>query len=431
MARVCELTGKGRQVGNNVSHANNKTKRTFLPNLQNVTLLSEALDKSVKLRVSTHGLRSVEHVGGLDNWLAKTKAEKLSSRAVKLKRELAKKAEDRRRLSGLVRFASARASTGARAVAVWRQPWRQVQRDQQGPHPRPEIIVADDPQPRPAIGQGRGRDPFHIVERAKVERDSPRRLARPRRDPQLIVEPARRDSAHQQHQPAVGQPRRIARPIAGSGDRARRSDRARRPRAAPTTRRPARDHRLGAAVGRPVDGRAGARSSARPKVAVEQPQRMAILERHPPAASARIGEQRFAVARRLAQRAAGPVGQVVERDAQRRASRPAARIAPPPPNRSARPARRARPPAPTARRSADRARVSRHAARFPRPARPPTGTPDDRRDRAPASGSAGHSMPHRRGKDRAAPAAKLLKNLPLLNIGCKRRSGFGQRRIAS
>ncbi len=93
MARVCELTGKGRQVGNNVSHANNKTKRTFLPNLQNVTLLSEALEKSVKLRVSTHGLRSVEHVGGLDNWLIKTRAEKLSSRAVKLKRELAKKAK--------------------------------------------------------------------------------------------------------------------------------------------------------------------------------------------------------------------------------------------------------------------------------------------------------------------------------------------------
>ena len=93
MARVCELTGKGRQVGNNVSHANNKTKRTFLPNLQNVTLLSEALDKSVKLRVSTHGLRSVEHVGGLDNWLVKTKAEKLSTRAARLKRELAKKAK--------------------------------------------------------------------------------------------------------------------------------------------------------------------------------------------------------------------------------------------------------------------------------------------------------------------------------------------------
>ena len=87
MSRICELTGKGRQVGHNVSHANNKTKRTFLPNLQNVTLMSESLEKSVKLRVSTHGLRSVEHVGGLDNWVAKTKAEKLSPRVRKLKRE--------------------------------------------------------------------------------------------------------------------------------------------------------------------------------------------------------------------------------------------------------------------------------------------------------------------------------------------------------
>ena len=92
MSRICELTGKGRQVGHNVSHANNKTKRTFLPNLQNVTLLSDALGESVKLRVSTHGLRSVEHVGGLDNWLLKTNDEKLSLRARRLKREVAKKA---------------------------------------------------------------------------------------------------------------------------------------------------------------------------------------------------------------------------------------------------------------------------------------------------------------------------------------------------
>ncbi|ARS27476.1 50S ribosomal protein L28 [Sphingomonas sp. KC8] len=92
MARICELTGKGRQVGHNVSHANNKTKRTFLPNLQNVTLMSDALGESVKLRVSTHGLRSVEHVGGLDNWLLKTNDDKLSLRARRLKREVAKKA---------------------------------------------------------------------------------------------------------------------------------------------------------------------------------------------------------------------------------------------------------------------------------------------------------------------------------------------------
>ena len=92
MSRICELTGKGRQVGHNVSHANNKTKRVFLPNLQNVTLLSEKLDRSFKFRVSTHGLRSVEHNGGLDNWLLKTKDDKLSSRALKVKRELKKAA---------------------------------------------------------------------------------------------------------------------------------------------------------------------------------------------------------------------------------------------------------------------------------------------------------------------------------------------------
>ena len=91
MSRICELTGKGRQVGHNVSHANNKTKRTFLPNLQNVTLLSDALGKGVKLRVSTHGLRSVEHNGGLDNWLLKAGDDQLSSSARKVKKEVAKK----------------------------------------------------------------------------------------------------------------------------------------------------------------------------------------------------------------------------------------------------------------------------------------------------------------------------------------------------
>ena len=91
MSRICELTGKGRQVGHNVSHANNKTKRTFLPNLQNVTLISDTLGTSVRLRVSTHGLRSVEHVGGLDNWLVKTGDEKLSLRARRLKRDIKKK----------------------------------------------------------------------------------------------------------------------------------------------------------------------------------------------------------------------------------------------------------------------------------------------------------------------------------------------------
>ncbi len=91
MSRICELTGKGRQVGHNVSHANNKTKRTFLPNLQNVTLLSDSLERSVRLRVSTHGLRSVEHNGGLDNWLVKTSDTDLSLRARRLKRDVVKK----------------------------------------------------------------------------------------------------------------------------------------------------------------------------------------------------------------------------------------------------------------------------------------------------------------------------------------------------
>ena len=91
MSRICELTGKGRMTGHNVSHANNKTKRLFLPNLQNVTLMSEGLDRSFNFRVSTQGLRSVEHVGGLDNWLLKTSDDKLSTTALTVKRELAKK----------------------------------------------------------------------------------------------------------------------------------------------------------------------------------------------------------------------------------------------------------------------------------------------------------------------------------------------------
>lgn len=91
MSRICELTGKGRMVGNNVSHAKNRTKKTFLPNLQNVTLMSEALERSFKFRVSTNGLRSVEHVGGLDNWLTKTADDKLSANARKVKREIADK----------------------------------------------------------------------------------------------------------------------------------------------------------------------------------------------------------------------------------------------------------------------------------------------------------------------------------------------------
>ncbi|MEL6206514.1 MAG: 50S ribosomal protein L28 [Pseudomonadota bacterium] len=90
MSRVCELTGKGPMVGNNVSHANNKTKRRFLPNLQDVTLISDVLGRSFKLRISNAALRSVDHRGGLDAFLAKAKDVELSSKALKIKRDVEK-----------------------------------------------------------------------------------------------------------------------------------------------------------------------------------------------------------------------------------------------------------------------------------------------------------------------------------------------------
>ncbi|MCI5097452.1 MAG: 50S ribosomal protein L28 [Rhodobacteraceae bacterium] len=92
MSRRCELTGKGPMTGNNVSHANNKTKRRFLPNLNDVTLQSETLGRSVKLRISSSALRSVDHRGGLDAFLAKAKDEDLSANALKIKKEIAKAA---------------------------------------------------------------------------------------------------------------------------------------------------------------------------------------------------------------------------------------------------------------------------------------------------------------------------------------------------
>jgi len=92
MARRCELTGKGVMVGHNVSHAVNRTKRRFLPNLLNVTLISDALGRSVKLRISANALRSVEHRGGLDEFLLKAKDDELSPRALLIKNELRAKA---------------------------------------------------------------------------------------------------------------------------------------------------------------------------------------------------------------------------------------------------------------------------------------------------------------------------------------------------
>ena len=90
MARVCELSGEKVMTGNNVSHANNKTKRKFLPNLNNVSLVSEKLDLTVRFKVSANALRSVEHAGGLDNFLLKSKDINLSSKAKKLKNKILK-----------------------------------------------------------------------------------------------------------------------------------------------------------------------------------------------------------------------------------------------------------------------------------------------------------------------------------------------------
>lgn len=90
MARRCELTGKGVQTGNNVSHANNRSRRRFLPNIQTVSLMSDALGRSVRLRISTQALRSVEHNQGLDNFLLKTADNKLSLNARRIKREVQK-----------------------------------------------------------------------------------------------------------------------------------------------------------------------------------------------------------------------------------------------------------------------------------------------------------------------------------------------------
>jgi large subunit ribosomal protein L28 len=91
MSRRCELTGKGPLVGHKVSHSNIKTKRRFLPNLVNVTLTSESLGRSVRLRISTNALKSVDHRGGLDAFLKKARDNDLSPRMLELKRQVTKK----------------------------------------------------------------------------------------------------------------------------------------------------------------------------------------------------------------------------------------------------------------------------------------------------------------------------------------------------
>ena len=90
MSRVCELTGKGPMSGNKISHANNKTRRRFLPNLNEIPLISDVLGRSFQLRISAAAIRSVDHRGGLDAFLAKAKDDELSSDARAIKKEIAK-----------------------------------------------------------------------------------------------------------------------------------------------------------------------------------------------------------------------------------------------------------------------------------------------------------------------------------------------------
>jgi len=93
MARRCELTGKDAQVGNKVSHANNKTKTRFMPNLCNVSLISDAMGQTYRFRISAIALKSVEHRGGLDAFLMKARGAELSPRALKLKNSIARRLE--------------------------------------------------------------------------------------------------------------------------------------------------------------------------------------------------------------------------------------------------------------------------------------------------------------------------------------------------
>ena len=93
MARRCDLTGRGVQSGNNVSHAHNKTRRRFLPNLQSVTVMSDVLGKQLNMRLAARTLRTIEHKGGLDKFLLGTANTKLSDKAIIIKRQIKKAKE--------------------------------------------------------------------------------------------------------------------------------------------------------------------------------------------------------------------------------------------------------------------------------------------------------------------------------------------------
>jgi large subunit ribosomal protein L28 len=91
MSWRCELTGKGPLVGNKVSHSNTKTKRRFMPNLRNVTLISDTLGRTIRVRASANALKTVDHRGGLDSFLLKAKDAELAPKVLELKRQIVKK----------------------------------------------------------------------------------------------------------------------------------------------------------------------------------------------------------------------------------------------------------------------------------------------------------------------------------------------------
>ncbi len=93
MSRRCEITGKGPMVGNNVSHAKNRTKRRFLPNLQTISFLSDSLKKGIKVTSSANGIRTVEHKGGIDKFLLNTAPTKLAPALRKWRKLVAAKTE--------------------------------------------------------------------------------------------------------------------------------------------------------------------------------------------------------------------------------------------------------------------------------------------------------------------------------------------------
>lgn len=93
MSRRCMVTGKSVMSGNNVSHAQNKTRRKFLPNVQDTSIFSEALGQKIKLRVSAAGLRTIDHNGGIDAWLANTSASKIDPALRKIRKQVVAKLE--------------------------------------------------------------------------------------------------------------------------------------------------------------------------------------------------------------------------------------------------------------------------------------------------------------------------------------------------